>query len=66
MTKSQIIRWMRAELSDDPSSYLDCGEVDCTSLGEAYADANGVGEEIPDDVWDAAFEVAEWWTEQSA
>ena len=61
----EIKRWMRAELQNDIESYLDCdgATVLRTQLGEAYADAHDLDEDIPDDVWDAAHEVGVWWEE---
>ena len=55
-------RWMADELRFNSDEYDDCGEVKRTKLGEAWADvSNWEEEQIPDDVWDAAHEVATWW-----
>lgn len=61
---TNIKAWMRAEIFAHPAMYIDCGEVNMTGLAEAACmefDAYGPEPrfDIPEMIWDAAFEVAE-------
>jgi len=62
LDKRDARRWMKRELTTTPEDFLDCGTVRCTALGEAYLFAiEWPHEDVPEEVWDAAFEASEWW-----
>lgn len=61
-----IETWIRRELVMNADDYTDCGEVQRTQLGEAYATAHDLGETIPEEVWDAAHNAATWFEEARA
>ena len=62
--QNQIKTWMQSHVSD----YVDCGEIDRTSMGEdaaetfdTYVDPNNDNFDIMPEVWDIAHIVATDW-----
>ena len=56
-------KWMRYELDWHTEDYLEYGEINCTKLAEACAEALALYTDdfdatIPEEVFDLAFEVA--------
>jgi hypothetical protein len=67
MSHPKPLAWMKRELSIDGDTYLECGEVQCTQLVEAYALAvDHPDAEIPDEWWDAGVKAAAWFERRSA
>lgn len=63
MDEKAVRNWMIQELEFNQDDYLDCDEINCTSLAENAAQAldlyQGDDAEIPEEVFDLAVEVAE-------
>lgn len=64
--QERVQRWMVAELQLSLDTYLDCGEVNTTILGEHAAQALELYEDdaeatIPEWVFELSHDVSTWW-----